>query len=467
MTHVVDFNDVYELKLQNKSSQNLAKTQYSIFNNNPNTFFDFGILGSNFNDTNFTIGGGSNVSYVKTVNSVLVIGTFGNNNDIIFYTGGPFEGNERLVIKQQPQHIGIKTSDPNAPLTVNGEISSNSTIFDEFGNSINWNSSFVYLSSVSAINDNVNSFITETSSNLVLKTGGTIFGPIFTTKTLTSLFVTDELVTKRYVDALFFETTISGNFVPSLYYLKTEIDDLLLNPTSVYNTTCSLSSEWSSVYSNWFNNSSKFENLNTVVNQGSGSWYSVYSYINSTSALEEDQNETTTYVLNNSANINETRNTVGTLSSNWNSVYSTFNVLSSLEEESRNVFNSLSSRLVEGTTYVESNSSSIQGISNVVNSFSANSVQVNSFVNNNSANINSVYTHYNSQSANFATQNYVNNNFLPLSGGDVIGELFATQFGVGNTEVVTGTLGNVIRKMQIFDINGNSIGFIPIYDSIT
>ena len=462
---VGDFNDVYEVKLQNKNSENLAKTQISIFNGNENSFFDFGILGENYSNINFTVAGGSNVSYVKTTNSSLALGTFGNDSDIVFFTGGPFLGNEKLIIKQTG-NIGIREINPVYALTVNGSISSNSTIFDGFGNSTNWNSTFIYVSSVSANNNAVNTLISEISSNLVLKTGGTIFGPIFTTKTLTSLFVTDELVTKRYVDSLFFETTISGNFVPSLYYVKTEIDDFLLNPTSVYNTTCSLSSNWNSVYSNWFQNSSKFENLNTVVNQGSGAWYSVYSYINSTSALEEDQNETTTYVLNNSANINETRNIVGTLSSNWNSVYSTFNSLSSLEQESRNAFNSLSSRLVEGTTYVESNSSNIQGISNVVNSFSANSVQVNSFVNNNSSNVNSIYSHYNSNSAGFATRNYTEANFLPLSGGNVLGELFATQFGVGNT-VIASTLGTVVRKMQIFDSNGNSIGFIPIYNSIT
>jgi hypothetical protein len=122
---------------------------------------------------------------------------------------------------------------------------------------------------------------------------------------------------------------------------------------------------------------------------------------------------------------------------------------------------------LSATTYVENNSANIQGISNVVNSFSSNSINVNTFVNSNSSNIQSVYTHYNSQSANFATRNYVNGGFLPLSGGDVIGELFATQYGVGNTVIVDGTLGTVVRKMQIFDINGASIGFIPIYNSIT
>ncbi|PLT31799.1 hypothetical protein CUU66_01180 [Peribacillus deserti] len=29
------------------------------------------------------------------------------------------------------------------------------------------------------------------------------------------------------------------------------------------------------------------------------------------------------------------------------------------------------------------------------------------------------------------------------------------------------TLGAVVKKMQVFDGSGNSLGFVPIYDSIT
>lgn len=463
---VGDFNDIFDIQLQNKNVGNLAKTQISILNDDENLFLDFGILGSNYNNTNFTIGGGSNVSYLKTTNSTLALGTFGNDSDIIFYTGGPFLGNEKLIVKQNG-NVGIRNINPQYPLSVNGSISSSDIIYDRFSNSINWTSSYSYVSETSSLNNQVNSFIDSTSANLVLKTGSSFIGPIFTTKTLTSLFVTDEFVTKRYVDSLFLETTVSGNFVPSLYYTKIEIDDFLLNPNSVYNSVCSLSSNWNSVYSNWSSTSSSFQNLNTVVNQGSGSWYSVYSYVNATSALEEDQNETTTYVLNNSSNINQTRNVVGTLSSNWNSVYSDWNSISAANFNSRTAFQNLSTEFIESTTYVENNSARIEGISNVVNSFSANTIQVNSFVNSNSSNINSVYSHYNTTSANIATRNYTQANFLPLSGGDILGELFATQFGVGNTEIVSGNLGTVVRKMQIFDINGNSIGFIPIYNSIT
>ncbi|MFW2902004.1 hypothetical protein ACN6J9_15820 [Carnobacterium maltaromaticum] len=38
--------------------------------------------------------------------------------------------------------------------------------------------------------------------------------------------------------------------------------------------------------------------------------------------------------------------------------------------------------------------------------------------------------------------------------------------GVGNSTPAT-TLGTVTKRMQVYDINGNSLGFVPIYDSIT
>jgi len=38
--------------------------------------------------------------------------------------------------------------------------------------------------------------------------------------------------------------------------------------------------------------------------------------------------------------------------------------------------------------------------------------------------------------------------------------------GVGNSAAAT-TLGTVVKKMEIFDAAGTSLGFIPIYDAIT
>ena len=38
--------------------------------------------------------------------------------------------------------------------------------------------------------------------------------------------------------------------------------------------------------------------------------------------------------------------------------------------------------------------------------------------------------------------------------------------GVGNSTPAT-TLGTVVKKMQVFDMAGNSVGFVPVYDAIT
>lgn len=38
--------------------------------------------------------------------------------------------------------------------------------------------------------------------------------------------------------------------------------------------------------------------------------------------------------------------------------------------------------------------------------------------------------------------------------------------GVGNSEDAD-TLGDVVKKMEVFDAAGNSVGFVPIYDEIT
>jgi hypothetical protein len=44
--------------------------------------------------------------------------------------------------------------------------------------------------------------------------------------------------------------------------------------------------------------------------------------------------------------------------------------------------------------------------------------------------------------------------------------LAAGGLGVGNSAAAT-TPGSIVKKVQIFDADGNSIGYIPVYDSIT
>jgi len=46
------------------------------------------------------------------------------------------------------------------------------------------------------------------------------------------------------------------------------------------------------------------------------------------------------------------------------------------------------------------------------------------------------------------------------------GSFYINKLGVANSASAT-TLGNVVKKIEIFDRDGNSLGFIPVYDSIT
>ena len=61
--------------------------------------------------------------------------------------------------------VGINTEFPNVSFTVNGEISSNSVIYDEVGNSTMWNSGFTSVSKASASWDSVYTSVKNTSAN--------------------------------------------------------------------------------------------------------------------------------------------------------------------------------------------------------------------------------------------------------------------------------------------------------------
>jgi hypothetical protein len=44
--------------------------------------------------------------------------------------------------------------------------------------------------------------------------------------------------------------------------------------------------------------------------------------------------------------------------------------------------------------------------------------------------------------------------------------VFLAGFGVGNS-AAGNTLGSLVKKVEVFDENGASIGFLPVYDAIT
>jgi hypothetical protein len=52
------------------------------------------------------------------------------------------------------------------------------------------------------------------------------------------------------------------------------------------------------------------------------------------------------------------------------------------------------------------------------------------------------------------------------NGGAGLGSLRCADLGVNNSAAAT-TLGSVVKKIQIFDVAGTSLGYIPVYDAIT
>lgn len=531
-------NNTSQIFIQNQSLGNDALTEINFQNSLSATAFKIGVLGENYNQVGWTIGDTKNDGYLIAEEKNLVIGSQGFDKDLILFTGGPFGGNERIVAKGDGSgYVGINTNEPNVHLTVNGFLSTNNIIFDSFGNSNDWNQSYSYVLNNSSKNTQSTSFVELVSSNLVFRTGSLITGVLNTTQTLTAFFGLDEFVSRRYVDAVLLQSTVSGNFIPALYYTKTEVDNYFIDPYSVYSEFNSMSSLELESRTFVNNNSSTFLSLNTNINQTSGNWESVYSYVNQASGFEKNQQEVTSFVISNSTNLLEVHSFVNNNSGSLNELYTFTANNSSLDLEVTSYVSSNSSQINQNNIFVRNltvfdeilsegsinmsvsasdanpildithTNSAINGLilkaKNFNNSnhlaFGTNGVLelmrdgdlmfldagggrivsegyngelnfkeqklifngVNAFGKSNES-----YTTYSNASGTYASYSYVNNGFLPLSGGNVTGNLFAGSLGVGNTIVVAGTLGTLSRKMEIFDINGNSLGFIPVYGSI-
>jgi len=130
------------LSLQNNYSNVSASTDISVYNNTGN-YLDIGINSSGYDGNRYSptfniVGPGD--SYVYSTANDLAIGTSsqGNNNDLIFFTGGSLSGtnittgNERMRITNTAGtyagNIGIGTSTPNKTLTIIGTLSCTNTI---------------------------------------------------------------------------------------------------------------------------------------------------------------------------------------------------------------------------------------------------------------------------------------------------------------------------------------------------
>jgi len=209
--------------------------------------------------------------------------------------------------------------------------------------------------------------------------------------------------------------TTNVNYISSVVHILSGsesiiglINSLSGNWNSVYSSVLNTSANWDDAYTNLITNSSAYlSSVDLSFLSVSGNWDSVYSNVN---ILSSDWNSVYSSVLNTSANWDSVYSNVNILSSNWDSVYVTVNSLS--------------------------------------------------------GNWDSVYTTYQSESSTYALNDYVNQTFLPLSGGTLTGNL-SSDYHIQCEKVYTGDVhglsligpeGGAASYRFIDDINLQLIG---------
>jgi methyl-accepting chemotaxis protein len=162
----------------------------------------------------------------------------------------------------------------------------------------------------------------------------------------------------------------------------------------------------------------------------------------------------------NSTQWNSGFTSINKVSANWDSVYT------SVKDTSANWDSTFTS--------VKNTSANWDSVYSSVKDTSANWDSVYSSVLNTSGNWDSVYTTYNKNSSEYTKYEYVNNSFLPLSGGTVTGPvvmLSSLQAGSGNLTLnvkqneVT-VYGTISSNSVVYANNGNSNLWNSVYTSV-
>ena len=170
--------------------------------------------------------------------------------------------------------VGINESYPGAELTVNGAISSNSTITAKGGNSNDWNSNYTTTNANSSkwseaytnLTSNSAAYLSAVDISLLAATSGS-WNSVY--------------------------TTVNTNSATTWNYQGTDIKNLTagwVGGNSAYTTTNSNSAFWANAYTNLVTNSAAYLLSGTDVNLGqipvlSANWNSVYSTTNVNSAF--------------------------------------------------------------------------------------------------------------------------------------------------------------------------------------
>jgi methyl-accepting chemotaxis protein len=292
--------------------------------------------------------------------------------------------------------------------------------------SANWDSTFTSVKNTSANWDSVFSSVRKTSANWdsvfssVLNTSAnwdSVFSSVRKTSANWDSTFTSVKNTSANWDSVYTSVkNTSGNW-NSVY---TSVKDTSANWDSVYSSVLNTSANWDSVYSSVLNTSANWDSVYSSVLNTSANWDSVYTSVKDTSA---NWDSVYTSVKDTSANWDSVYSSVLNTSANWDSVYSSVlntsanwdSVYTSVKDTSAN-WDSVYSSVLNTSANWDSVYSSVLNTS-------GNWDSVYTSVKDTSANWDSVYTTYNKNSATYATINFVDNKFLPLSGGTIKGNL--------------------------------------------
>ncbi|MEO6452500.1 MAG: tail fiber domain-containing protein, partial [Ginsengibacter sp.] len=131
-------NSYLQLNIQNKSSGNAASSDVVATNDagteaNGINFVDMGINSSNYSTANSSILNGINTGYLYSTGADFVIGNATASKNLLLFTGGTAQANERMRISGSG-NVGIGTSSPAFPLDVAGIVSADSSVFVDANN---------------------------------------------------------------------------------------------------------------------------------------------------------------------------------------------------------------------------------------------------------------------------------------------------------------------------------------------
>jgi hypothetical protein len=334
--------------------------------------------------------------------------------------------------------------------------------------SANWDSVYTSVENTSANWDSVYTSVLESSANW-----DSVYTSVKDTSANWDSVYTSVLDTSANWDSVYSSVLESSANWDSVY---TSVLDTSANWDSVYSSVLQTSSNWDSVYTSVKDTSANWDSVYTSVLDTSANWDSVYTSVKDTSA---NWDSVYTSVLETSANWDSVYTSVLDASANWDSVYTSVkdtsanwdSVYTSVKDTSAN-WDSVYTSVLDASanwdsvyTSVLDTSANWDSVYTSVKDTSANWDSVYTSVKDTSANWDSVYTTYNQNSSTYATIQFVDNKFLPLSGGIIDGNLTITgDFSILgeltqiNTEIVTTSSIEIINEGSSIALQVTQIG---------